>query len=159
MCRVLVHAVGVVHVHRTSSNLLEPHLRRDNKVCRVLPHELGVVRLCRTFSNLIYTGEARCAGCLCTRSGWFKRIEPPRNFLNHIMTEIAGRVEFFHMSSGWFDTGGFQCPSCGPHPHTLGLDATGLSFRRKLGFWRAPMMMDVSLALLWCLGLYCTLFG
>ena len=34
---------------------------------------------------------------------WFKRIEPPRTFSNHIITEIAGRVEFFHMSSGWFD--------------------------------------------------------
>ena len=65
-----------------------------------LPRAFGVVRLCRTFSNRIYTGEARGAGCLGTRSGWFKRIEPPRTFLNHSMTELAGRVAFFHMSSG-----------------------------------------------------------
>ena len=100
MCRVLVHAFGVVHVHRTSSNLLEPHHHRENKVCRVLPPEFGVVRRCRTCSNLSYTGEARCAGCFCTSSGSFKRSEPPRTFLNHSMTELAGRVEFFHMSSG-----------------------------------------------------------
>ena len=87
-------------MHRTSSNLLEPHHCKDSKVCRVLSHEFGVVRLYRTFSNYIFTGEARC---LCTSSGWFKCIKPPRTFSNHIIAEIARRVEFFHMSSGWFD--------------------------------------------------------
>ena len=93
----------MVQVHRTSSNLLEQHHRRDNKVCRVFSHEFRVVRLYGTFSNYIFTEETRCAGCSYTSSGWLKRIEPPRTFSNHIMTEIAGRVEFFHMSSGWFD--------------------------------------------------------
>ena len=46
----------------TSSNLLEPHHHRDNKVCRVLSHEFGVVRPYRTLSNY---RETRCAGCLC----------------------------------------------------------------------------------------------
>ena len=64
--------LGVVQVYRTSPNLLEPHHCRDSKVYRVLSHEFGVVRLYRTFSTYIFTGEARCAGCLCTRSGWFK---------------------------------------------------------------------------------------
>ena len=91
-----------LHLSR-GSNLLEPHHRRDSKVCRVLSHEFGVVRLYRTFSTYIYTGEIRFAGCLCTSSGWLKSIEPPRTFSNHIMTEIAGRVVFIHMSSGWFD--------------------------------------------------------
>ena len=90
-------------MHRTSSNLLEPHHRRDSKVCRVLSHEFGVVRLYQTFSNYIFIGETRCAGCLCTSSGWLKRIEPPRTFLNHIIAEIARCVEFFDMRSGWFD--------------------------------------------------------
>ena len=40
---------------------------------------------------------------LCTCSGWFKHIEPPRTFSNHIITKIARCVEFCHMSSGWFD--------------------------------------------------------
>ena len=88
-----MRSFGVVQAHRTSSNLLEPHQR----------HEFGVVRLYRTFSNYIFTGETRFAGCLCTSSGWFKRIEPPRTFSNHIIAEIARCVEFFHMSSGWFD--------------------------------------------------------
>ena len=65
----------MVQAHRTSSNLLEPHYYRDSKVCRVLSHEFGVVRLNRTY---IVTGETRCAGCLCTSSGWFKHIEPRR---------------------------------------------------------------------------------
>ena len=81
---------------RTFSNHIIAKIAR----CRVLSHEFGVVRLYRTF---IFTGETRCAGCLCTSSGWFKRIEPPRTFSNHIIAEIARCVEFFHMSSGWFD--------------------------------------------------------
>ena len=93
-------ACALVRAHRTSSNLLEPHHRRDNKV---FSHEFGVVRLYGTFSNYILTGETRCAGCLCTSSGWFKRIEPFRTFSNHIIAEIARCVEFFHKSSGWFD--------------------------------------------------------
>ena len=88
--------------HRTSSNLLESHHYRDSKVFRVLSLEFGVVRLYRTFSIYIFKGEARCAGCLCTSSGWFKRIEPRRTFPNHIITEIAKCVEFCHMSLGWF---------------------------------------------------------
>ena len=43
----------------------------------------------RTFSIYIVTGKTRCAGCLCTSSGWFKHIEPHRTFSNHIITEIA----------------------------------------------------------------------
>ena len=62
-----------------------------------------MVRLNRTFSIYIVVGETRCAGCLCTSSGWFKHIEPPGTFPNHIIIEIARFVEFCHMSSGWFD--------------------------------------------------------
>ena len=87
----------MVQAHRTSSNLLEPHHRRDNKVCRAFSHEFGVVRLCRTFSNYIFRGETRCTGCLCTSSS------ASNLFSNHIIAEIARRVEFFDMSSGWFD--------------------------------------------------------
>ena len=88
--------------HRTSSNFPEPHHYRDSKVCRVLSHEFGVVRLYRTFSIYIVTEIARCAGCLCTCSGWFKPIEPHRIFWNHTITEIERCLEFCHMSSGWF---------------------------------------------------------
>ena len=93
----------MVQAHRTTSNLLESHHYRDSKVCRVLSHEFGVVRLYRTFSIYIVAGETRCAGCLCTSSGWFKHTEPRRTFSNHIITEIARCLEFCHMSSGWFD--------------------------------------------------------
>ena len=61
-----------------------------------------MVLLHRTFSIYIVTVETRCAGCLCTSSGWFKHIEPPRTFSNHIITEIARLVKFCHMSLGWF---------------------------------------------------------
>ena len=61
-----------------------------------------MVRLYRTFTNYIFPVEARCAGFLCTSSGWFKHVEPPRTFSNHNIAEMARCVEFFHMSSGWF---------------------------------------------------------
>ena len=80
----VVHLFGVVQAHRTSSYLLEPHHYKDSKVCRVLSHEFGVVRLYRTFSIYIVTEIARCAGCLCTCSGWFKHIEPRRTFQNEL---------------------------------------------------------------------------
>ena len=94
-------AYTLVRGGSSTSNLLEPHHCRDGKV---LSHEFGMVRRYRTFSNYIFTGEARCAGCLCTSSGWFKHVEPPRTFSNHNIAEMARCVEFFHMSSGWFDS-------------------------------------------------------
>ena len=42
--------------------------------------------------------------CLCTSSGLFKGIERPQTLWNHFITEITRCVEFFHMSSGWFDS-------------------------------------------------------
>ena len=42
-------------------------------------------------------------GAICTSSMRFKHIERHRTFLNYILTEIARNIEFFHMSSGWFD--------------------------------------------------------
>ena len=70
----------------------------------------------RTFSLYFGRGETRCAGCLCTRSGWFKHIEFPRPFLNHSITEIARCGEFCHRSSGlyrlfsiYFVTGETRC--------------------------------------------------
>ena len=97
-------AYALVRGVSSTSNLLEQHHYRDRKVYRVLSHEFGVVRLYRTFSIYIFTEETRYVGCmLCTCSGWFKHIEPPRTFSNHIITKIARCVEFCHMSSGWFD--------------------------------------------------------
>ena len=99
MCKVSFTRVQGGSTIRISSNLLEPHHCRDSKVCRVLSHEFVVVRLYQNFSNYIFTGEARCVWCLSTSLGWFKRIEPPRTFSNHILAELARCVEFFHMSS------------------------------------------------------------
>ena len=94
-------AYALVRGGSSTSNLLEPHRYRDSKVFRVLSHEFGVVRLHRTFSIYIVTGETRCAGCLCTSSGWLKHIEPHRTFSNHIITEIGRCIEFCPMSSLW----------------------------------------------------------
>ena len=134
----------------TVPNLLYLHRYRCNKVCRVLCTCWGYIEYPRTFSNHIitkiaryvefchmssgwfdctepslstsFTGQTRCAGCLCTCSGWFKHIEPRRIFSNHIITEIARCVEVCHMSSGWFDftepslstsfTGETRCAGC-----------------------------------------------
>ena len=42
-------------------------------------------------------------GARCTSWMRFKHIEPHRTFSNCILTEIARFIDFFHMSSGWFD--------------------------------------------------------
>ena len=96
----IAKCVEFCHMSSGWFDCTEPHYYRDSKVCRVLSHEFGVVRLHRTFSIYIVTGEARCAGCLCTSSGCFKHIEPRRTFPNHIITEIEKCVEFCHMSLG-----------------------------------------------------------
>ena len=44
----------------------------------------------RTYTNHTITASlARCVGCLCTSSGWFKHIEPPRTYTNHTHTVLA----------------------------------------------------------------------
>ena len=68
--------------------------------CGVFTHEFGVIRPYRNFSINIVKGETRCAGCLCTSSGWFKHIEPHRTNTNYTITEIARCVEVYHISSG-----------------------------------------------------------
>ena len=114
VCRGLSHEFGVVRQGAyalvrggsSTANLIEPfepQHHKASKVWRGLSPEFGVVRLYRTFSIYSFAGETRCAGCLCTRSGWFKHIEPHRTDTNHSITEIARCVEVFHMSSGWFD--------------------------------------------------------
>ena len=107
--------------HRTSSNLLEPHHYRDSKVCRVLSHEFGVVRLYRTFTIYIVTEIARCEGCLCTCSGWFKHIEPRRTFPNHIITEIEVvrpyRTFSVYIVTGETRSAGCLCTSSGWFKH------------------------------------------
>ena len=45
---------------------------------------------------------ARCVGCLCTRSGWFKHSEPHRSYTLHTSTERARCVGYLCTSSGWF---------------------------------------------------------
>ena len=48
------------------------------------------------------TEVARCVGCLCTSSGWFKHIEPHQTYMNHTITEIAMCVGYLCISSGCF---------------------------------------------------------
>ncbi len=54
-------------------------------------------------------------------------------------------VQYKHFRSAWYAfldlldidyTKGFQCVKCGLNPKTLVMDATVLSFRRELGFWK-----------------------
>ena len=62
----------------STSNLHEPHHHCSSKVCRVLLHEFRVVQAPRTDTNHTITALARCVGCFCTSSGWFKHSEPTR---------------------------------------------------------------------------------
>ena len=78
-----------------------------------------MVRLYRTFSNYIFTGETRCAGCLCTSSGWLKRIEPPRTFSSHIIAEVCrvlshefGVVRLYRTFSNYIFSWESRCSGC-----------------------------------------------
>ena len=64
-----------------TANLIEPH---------------------RTYTNHTITEIARCVGCLCTRSGWFKHSEPQRSYTIHTITELARCVGCFCTRAGWF---------------------------------------------------------
>ena len=61
-----------------------------------------MVQAHRTYTNHTITAIARCVGCLCTSSGWYKHIEPHRTYTNHTSTEIARCEGFLYTSSGWF---------------------------------------------------------
>ena len=94
------HIFDEVRCARTYSNHNITEIARYGEVCHL---RLGVVRLYRTFSIYIIAGETRCAGCLCTSSGWFKHIEPLLTSSNHNITEIARCGDVCRISSGWFD--------------------------------------------------------
>ena len=103
VCRGLSHAFGVIRLYQTFSlysvtgetrsagcfcnssgwfKHSEPQRTYSNHNitelarCVEVSHEFGVVRLYRTFSSYILAGETRCAGCLCTSSGWFRANHP-----------------------------------------------------------------------------------
>ena len=61
-----------------------------------------MVQAQRTYTKHTSTEIARCVGCLCTSSGWFKHSEPPRTYTLNTLTEIARCVGCFCSSSGWF---------------------------------------------------------
>ena len=48
------------------------------------------------------TPSQRYVGCLCTSSGWFKHIEPPRTYTLLTITELARCVGYFCTRAGWF---------------------------------------------------------
>ena len=100
MCRCLCTWIKHIEPHRTFSNHIITDIARCLEFCHM---SSGWFDCTEPFLSTSLQGETRCAGCLCTCSGWFKHIEPRQTFPNHIITEIAKCVEFCHMSSGWFD--------------------------------------------------------
>ena len=81
-----------------------------------------MVRLHRTFSIHIVTGKTRCAGCLCTSSGWFKHIEPRRTFpephhyrdskVCRVLSHQFGVVRLHRTFSIHIVTGETRCVGC-----------------------------------------------
>ena len=79
-------------VHKHPAHVVSPvkmelekvrHSRTTPNSCQRTLHALLSLRLCgsRKFEEVrcarTSAGETRCAGCLCTSTGLFKRIEPP----------------------------------------------------------------------------------
>ena len=70
-----------------------------------------MVQAHRTYTNHTITEKARCVGCLCTSSGWFKHSEPTgntppqrlqRTYTLLTITELARCVGCFCTRAGWF---------------------------------------------------------
>ena len=66
-------------------------------------------------------------------------------------SSFSNTVHYNHFRSAWYaylslldiDFGqGFQCTDCGPHPQSLIMDATGVSFRKELDFWKDNVLID-----------------
>lgn len=66
---------------------------------------------------------------------------------------FSSMVHYKHFRWAWYSflalldvdySTGFQCSRCGTYPQVLVMDATSLSFRRELGFWDSPVMVDTS---------------
>ena len=62
---------------------------------------------------------------------------------------FSSTVEYYHFRSAWYAymslldidySEGFKCITCGNDPQALVMDATGLSFRRELDFWKDNML-------------------
>ena len=59
------------------------------------------------------TPSQRGVGCFCTRAGWFKHSEPPRTYTILTITELARCVGCFCTRSGGSSTANLH----EPHPH------------------------------------------
>ena len=68
-------------------------------MCRVLVKELYTP--CTHCNDVVQEGSRRFDALELPRTSAY--IEPPRTFLNYIIAESTRCVEFFYMSSGWFD--------------------------------------------------------
>ena len=122
VCRGLPQEVGVVRLYRTFSNYSFTGETRCAGCSCTSSRWFKLSEPPRTFSNHSIAELERCVvffhrssgwfdctkpslptsiqgkqglqGCTC--SGWFKRIESPRSFSNHLRAELAGRVAFLH---------------------------------------------------------------
>ena len=91
----------------STANLHEPHHHRASKVCRVLRALVRVVQAQRTYTNHTITVLARCVGCLCTSSGWFKhmRTYPEPSARMHTTLRCVATLcrVCSHVGSGWLE--------------------------------------------------------
>ena len=86
---------------RTYSNHNTTKIERCGEVCHL---SSGWFDCTEPSLSTSLQGETRCAGCLCTSSGWFKHIEPHRTYSNHNTIEIVRCGDVCHMSLEWFDS-------------------------------------------------------
>ena len=158
---VRLRVAQVVEAPRTSSNLQETHHHRASTVCRVLLHYFGVVQAPRTYTNhtiLTITELARCEGCLSTRSGWFKHIEPHRSYTSHTITEIARCVGCLGTSSGWFKHSEPQ-RTYTKHPSTEIARCVGCLCTRSGWFKHSEPTRTTPSRRAMCVGYFCTSSG
>lgn len=65
---------------------------------------------------------------------------------------FSSTVGYHHFRSAWYAflslldidfSEGFQCITCGNDPQVIVMDATGLSFRKELDFWKDNLLTNL----------------
>ena len=89
-----------IEPHRTFSNFILTEIAR---YIEFFYTSLGWFDWAEPSLTTFLQGIQGVPGTICTSWMRFKHIQPHRTFSNYTLTEIARNLDFFHMSSGWFD--------------------------------------------------------
>ena len=99
---VISRPSGVRLIRRPLLIVKLPNLDTDILYERTIDTNLRHFEPHRSYTIHTITELARCVGCFCTSSGWFKHSEPHRTYTILTITELARCVGYCCTRAGWF---------------------------------------------------------